>query len=47
MLDVGPGDEVLVPDLTFVASVNPIAYVGATPVLVDAEAATCNHGSGA
>jgi dTDP-4-amino-4,6-dideoxygalactose transaminase len=37
VLDVGPGDDVLVADLTFVASVNPIAYVGARPVLVDAE----------
>jgi dTDP-4-amino-4,6-dideoxygalactose transaminase len=42
VLDVGPGDEVLVPTLTFVASVNPIAYVGATPVLVDSEPATYN-----
>ena len=37
---VGPGDEVLVPTLTFVASVNPITYLGATPVLIDATAAT-------
>ena len=42
VLDIGPGDEVLVPSLTFVASVNPIAYVGATPVLVDSEMATWN-----
>jgi len=42
VLDVGRDDEVLVPTLTFVASANPIAYVGATPVLVDAEAATYN-----
>lgn len=34
---VGPGDEVLVSSLTFVASVNPIRYVGAIPVLVDSE----------
>jgi dTDP-4-amino-4,6-dideoxygalactose transaminase len=34
-LDVGPGDEVLVPSLTFVATVNAIRYVGATPVFVD------------
>ena len=34
-LDLGPGDEVLVPSYTFVASVNCIAYVGATPVFVD------------
>jgi len=43
VLDVGPGDDVLVADLTFVASVNPITYVGARPVLVDAEAATLNQ----
>ena len=40
VLDIGPGDDVLVADLTFVASVNPIVYVGARPVLVDAEPAT-------
>jgi dTDP-4-amino-4,6-dideoxygalactose transaminase len=40
VLDVGPGDDVLVADLTFVASVNPIVYVGARPVLVDAEPRT-------
>lgn len=42
VLDVGPGDEVLVPTLTFVASANPVAYVGATPVLVDSEPRTYN-----
>jgi dTDP-4-amino-4,6-dideoxygalactose transaminase len=41
-LDVGPGDEVLVPTLTFVASANPVAYVGATPVFVDSEPRTYN-----
>jgi dTDP-4-amino-4,6-dideoxygalactose transaminase len=34
-LGVGPGDEVLVPSLTFVATVNAIRYTGATPVFVD------------
>lgn len=34
-LGIGPGDEVIVPDLTFIASVNPVRYVGATPVLAD------------
>jgi perosamine synthetase len=34
---VGPGDEVIVPTLTYVASVNAIAYTGATPVFVDSE----------
>src|SRR5436190_10396440 len=33
---VGSGDEVLVSDFTFVATVNPIAYLGARPTLVDA-----------
>jgi dTDP-4-amino-4,6-dideoxygalactose transaminase len=42
VLDIGPGSEVFVPTLTFVASANPIRYVGATPVLVDSEAATSN-----
>ena len=32
---LGPGDEVLVPSLTFAASVNSIRYVGATPVFCD------------
>ena len=34
-LGVGPGDEVLVPSLTFVATANCVLYVGATPVFVD------------
>lgn len=34
-LDIGPGDEVIVPTFTYVASVNAIAYMGATPVFVD------------
>jgi perosamine synthetase len=34
-LGIGPGDEVIVPDLTFIASANPVRYVGATPVLAD------------
>ncbi|EPC4025097.1 DegT/DnrJ/EryC1/StrS family aminotransferase [Aeromonas salmonicida] len=36
-LDVGPGDEVIVPTFTYIASVNAINYVGATPVFVDVE----------
>jgi len=34
-LGIGPGDEVIVPTLTYIASVNMIAHVGATPVFVD------------
>jgi pyridoxal phosphate-dependent aminotransferase EpsN len=40
LLGVGAGDEVLVSDFTFVASVNPIRYLGATPVLVDSDPET-------
>jgi dTDP-4-amino-4,6-dideoxygalactose transaminase len=36
-LDIGPGDEVLVPSLTFVATANSVRYVGALPVFVDIE----------
>lgn len=36
-LGIGPGDEVIVPTLTYIASVNAVAYVGATPVFVDSE----------
>lgn len=32
---IGPGDEVIVPSLTFVATVNAVRYVGATPVFCD------------
>lgn len=34
-LDLGPGDEVIVPTFTYIASVNPITQTGATPVFVD------------
>jgi len=34
-LGVGPGDEVIVPDSTWIASAAPIHYVGATPVFAD------------
>lgn len=34
-LGIGPGDEVIVPTLTYISSVNAITYTGATPVFVD------------
>lgn len=37
---LGSGDEVIVPSLTYVAAVNSIRYVGATPVFADADALT-------
>ncbi len=39
-LKLGPGDEVIVPDITWVASASPVCYVGATPVLVDIDPVT-------
>jgi len=42
LLGVGPGDEVLCPSFTFVATANAITYCGATPVFVDSEADTWN-----
>jgi dTDP-4-amino-4,6-dideoxygalactose transaminase len=42
LLDVKPGDEVIVSSFTFSASVNPIVYLGAIPILVDCESETWN-----
>lgn len=42
MLGVGPGDEVICQSFTFAASVNPVTYLGATPVLVDSDPNTWN-----
>src|SRR6202521_4060779 len=39
-LGVGPGDEVIVPDVTWIASAAPITYVGATPVFADIDEET-------
>ena len=42
LLGVKPGDEVICQSMTFSASANPIAYLGATPVFVDSEKDTWN-----
>ncbi|GHT46566.1 pyridoxal phosphate-dependent aminotransferase [Bacteroidia bacterium] len=42
LLGVGKGDVVLCQDLTFAATVNPVIYLGAEPVLVDSERQTWN-----
>ncbi|NNF90390.1 MAG: DegT/DnrJ/EryC1/StrS aminotransferase family protein [Boseongicola sp.] len=39
-MDIGPGDEVIVPAMTFIATSNVVEIVGATPVFVDAEPGT-------
>lgn len=41
-LDVGPGDEVIVPSFTWIASANAVLYCGATPVLCDVDRTTFN-----
>lgn len=35
VLDLGPGDEVILPSLTFVATANAVRYTGATPIFAD------------
>lgn len=42
MLGVGHQDEVFVSDLTFIASANPVSYLGAIPVFIDSEMSTWN-----
>ncbi|MBW8804602.1 MAG: DegT/DnrJ/EryC1/StrS family aminotransferase [Catenulisporales bacterium] len=42
VLGVGPGDEVVVPSLSFIATANVARYVGATPVFADIDPATGN-----
>src|SRR5450759_952989 len=42
MLGVGPGDDVIVPTLTFVATANAVTYVGARPVFVDSDETSWN-----
>src|SRR6266404_8666786 len=39
-MGIGPGDEVIVPDTTWIASAAPITYVGATPVFADIDRQT-------
>ncbi len=39
-LGIGPGDEVIVPSATFIASVNPIILLGGTPVFADIDSTT-------
>src|SRR3989339_230348 len=41
-LGIGKGDEVIVPALTFIATVNPVLQVGATPVFADVDPLTWN-----
>lgn len=42
VLNIGPGDEVILPTFTMIASCNAVVYTGATPVLVDSELDTWN-----
>ncbi|MBB2940414.1 perosamine synthetase [Actinoplanes lutulentus] len=39
---IGPGDEVIVPSLSFIATANSVRYVGATPIFADVDLATGN-----
>ena len=41
-LNLGPGDEVIMPSLTYVATANAVRYTGATPIFVDSERDTWN-----
>jgi len=42
VLGIGPGDEVIVPDFTFIASANSVTLTGARPVFCDVDASTFN-----
>ena len=41
-LNIGVGDEVIVPSLTFISTANAVAYTGAKPILIDSEPNTWN-----
>jgi len=41
-LGIGPGDEVILPTFTMIATINAVTYTGATPVLIDSEPHTWN-----
>jgi perosamine synthetase len=41
-LGIGPGDEVILPTFTMIATINAVTYTGATPVLIDSESVTWN-----
>lgn len=43
---VGPGDEVILPSLSFIATANSVLYCGARPVFVDIDPETCNIDAG-
>lgn len=45
-LGIGPGDEVIMPSLTYIATANAVRYCGATPVFVDSEINTFNMDPG-
>lgn len=42
VLEIGPGDEVIVPSFSFIATANAVRYVGATPIFADVDISTGN-----